>query len=181
MPLFDVIVAVDLNNGIGVDNTIPWKLPSDMKRFKDITTCTDSTRMNAVIMGRKTWASIPHEFRPLKRRVNVVLSRDPRFTINDPSVIVASSLDQAIDYLSNREIVHDIFVAGGTELYTEAIEHPCCRNVHITRLCREYECDAFFPSIDNTVFSLIDSSPEMMENDVGFHFETWRRSCPYPL
>ena len=76
---FSVVVAVcKQSRGIGKDNQLPWRLRADMQYFKQLTRSTrDPTKRNAVIMGRKTWQSIPPKFRPLDDRVNVVLSRNP--------------------------------------------------------------------------------------------------------
>lgn len=178
MRSFDVVVAVETNDGIGINNAVPWKLPSDMKHFKSITTAAnddDATKMNAVIMGRKTWESIPQAFRPLSRRVNVVLSRNPAYVVSEPGVVIASSFTRALEQLSNTTNVGKIFVAGGTELYTEAIVHPCCVNLHVTRVHGSYECDAFFPPIDDALFQIEHSTPCMVENNTRLNFETWRR------
>lgn len=149
-----------------------------MKRFKSVTTDTgvDTTKTNAVIMGRRTWESIPQAFRPLTKRLNVVLSRNPAYAVSEPGVITATSFTQALDKLSDYALnVNKIFVAGGAELYTEAIAHPCCDILHVTRVHDAYECDTFFPSIDNAVFQLQDSTAEMFKNQIKFNFETWRR------
>ena len=73
---FQIVVATTLERGIGLDGGMPWNLPKDMKYFKEITIKTrDSSKRNAVIMGRKTWDSIPAKFRPLANRANIIISR----------------------------------------------------------------------------------------------------------
>lgn len=74
---FSIVVAACRNNGIGKDGKLPWSLPGDMAQFKRVTSQTvDQTKQNAVIMGRLTWNSIPDKFRPLPKRLNVILSRN---------------------------------------------------------------------------------------------------------
>ena len=78
-PSFAIVVAADEARGIGAGNTLPWKLPTEMAYFKRVTTVAPPGRQNAVVMGRKTYESIPGKFRPLRDRLNVVLSRDPAY------------------------------------------------------------------------------------------------------
>src|ERR1700733_8282193 len=76
MDMFDIVVACDINRGIGYNNTLPWRLSGDMKHFRNLTSTTsDPSKQNAVIMGRKTWQSLPESNRPLPKRFNIVLSR----------------------------------------------------------------------------------------------------------
>jgi dihydrofolate reductase/thymidylate synthase len=103
-PFIVIVAATAGSMGIGRQGKLPWHLPLDMEHFKQLTVMSSrANRMNAVIMGRKTWESIPAKFRPLKDRLNVVLSRNPaiREQLNIPSnVCVAGSLDEALEMLS---------------------------------------------------------------------------------
>lgn len=76
-PLLNMVVAASSDNGIGLDGQLPWRLPKEMKHFKTVTSSAPEGMTNAVVMGRKTWLSIPAKFRPLPNRLNVVLTRTP--------------------------------------------------------------------------------------------------------
>lgn len=131
----DVIVAVSRNGVIGREGKLPWRLPSDMAHFKELTTG------QIVIMGRKTYESIPPKFRPLPERTNIVLSR----TMTEPphqEVILAQSLDEALERYSS-EPTKKVFVIGGVEVYKEAL--PKAKKLFLTRIEAEVEGDAFFP------------------------------------
>src|SRR5262249_730757 len=98
---FSIVVAFDSSYGIGKNGQLPWKLPADLKRFKEVTsTHKDPTKLNAVIMGRKTWESLPASFRPLPGRVNMVLSKQAELSL-PAGVLLAPSLENALDQLSS--------------------------------------------------------------------------------
>lgn len=153
---FSMIVAFDKNRGIGKDGTIPWRIPQDMKRFKEITqhikiddpTLSNSLKKqyNVVIMGRNTWFSIPKKFRPLPKRLNIILSSnkipDVEYCFN--------SLSSALNYCQERNDIANIFLIGGERLYREGMEHPGCNKLYITEVMGDYNCDRFFPQIDMT-------------------------------
>ena len=116
----DVIVAATARGGIGKGGTLPWHLPSDMNLFKDITSRVSSPDLkNAVIMGKRTWSSIPAKYRPLKGRVIVILSRSPGVRASEgipDDCLVSPSLEAAVTLLSNpphADKVESIFVIGG--------------------------------------------------------------------
>ena len=115
-----VVVAANNKWGIGKDGDLPWHIPADLKHFKKVTTDTTKTgSKNAVIMGRKTWESIPAKFRPLADRVNVVLSK----TMTEPpaeGVLVFPTLDTAVLELSKDEAIDQLFAIGGAGVYKEA-------------------------------------------------------------
>lgn len=133
---FSIIVAADQDNGIGRDGALPWRLPEDMARFRRLTI---GGRRNAVIMGRRTYLSIPARFRPLVHRTHIVLSRGPRDL--EPGVVVARSLDEALFMAADRDVT---WVAGGGEVYALALAHPLAGTVELTRVWGRYGCDAFF-------------------------------------
>merc|ERR1719182_1388761 len=114
-----LIFAATPSRGIGKDGNLPWKLPADLKYFKEVTT---RGGLNAVVMGRKTWDSIPSKFRPLPGRLNVVVSRKHREEVTDnPKVEVVSSYPDALALLKKRLEVETAWIIGGASLYQEAL------------------------------------------------------------
>lgn len=119
---YQVVVAATRNMGIGKEGKLPWRLPSDLKFFKGITgTTSDPSRKNAVIMGRKTWESIPLEYRPLPGRLNVVLTRSGSFDIaTAENVVICGSLGSALQLLAASPYglsIENVFVIGGGEIF----------------------------------------------------------------
>ncbi len=147
MKPFAIVVAVDENNGIGKKGALAWKLSADLKYFKEITSQTsDAQKKNAVIMGRKTWDSLPEKYKPLPGRLNVVLSQNAN-QMSFPGVLFFTFFDEALKYLNVKADVDQIFVIGGAQVYTHALEHPSCQVLYVTHLQGSYDCDAFFPQI----------------------------------
>lgn len=173
---FDVVVACDLNRGIGKNSQLPWKIPGDLKFFKELT-CAVSLpgRRNAVIMGRKTWESIPEKRRPLAERINVVVTRDDGYQLPD-GVVRASSLDRALEALQEFQ-VEKCFVIGGGEIYRLALQHPRLSLVHITQVRSVFDCDTFFPEYEKE-FALVESSDLQQDNGIEYAFQTYRRVHP---
>ncbi|KAI1180105.1 dihydrofolate reductase [Nemania sp. FL0916] len=163
-----LVVAATRNMGIGRNGTLPWTgLKKEMAYFARVTkrispifhspsgNSSVATAMNAVIMGRKTWDSIPSKFRPLKGRLNIVISRShtepPPSDINvETDAVRVSSLQQAIRYLqSSRTTTTNagtkVFVIGGAQIYAAALQLKEARRVLLTRVVSDFECDTFFP------------------------------------
>ncbi len=165
-------MAFDSQYGIGKNGQLAWNLPLDIKHFKEITTAvTDPSKKNAVIMGRKTWESLPSKFRPLPGRVNLVLSREGRIDL-PVGVLCSKSMDEALNQLSS--IVENIFVIGGAQIYAQAIDHPLCQKLYVTHVKGEYGCDAFFPPISRQFFP-ISSSEVYQEAGISFQFSDYLR------
>ena len=177
MKTFDLIVAIDEKNGIGKCGQLPWNLPGDMRHFKAITQKTsrkDCT--NAVVMGRKTWESLPERFRPLVDRLNVVLTGNDNYPL-PADVLRASSLEKAMERLCAGELeknVDQVFVIGGASVYREAIAHPLCKKIYVTAIQGDFSCDAFFPFFQKN-FKQVDSSPDICENGLRYSFCIYER------
>ena len=133
--MIKLIVAHDENYVIGYKNTIPWKNPEDMKLFKEMTTG------NTIIMGRKTWDSLPKK--PLPNRVNIVVTRQ-KFKPMD-GVIFCSSLSEAYNH---KKIIGDAFIIGGQTIYEDALAMDIVEEVYASLIPGKHEGDAFFQMLD---------------------------------
>jgi dihydrofolate reductase len=173
----ELVVAADRERGIGRDGTIPWRLPGDMRHFKELTTSTgDPARQNAVIMGRTTWESLPARFRPLPGRRNVVLSRRPVLDV-PAGVVHARDLDAALCALASvTPAVARVFVIGGSQVYAEALARPDCQYVHYTRIDARFDCDTFFPVFEDR-FACTATLHEASEAGISYRIELWTRSA----
>lgn len=178
---FFVIAAACKNNGIGFMNCLPWKLKKEMAYFNKMTTeYPDPTHRNIVIMGRKTWSSIPTKYRPMKDRTNVVLSRQVS-TIEDRDSVdhIFSSLPDALEGVSQLRNKGQVWIIGGQSIYEEALRLPQCKRIYLTRIDKEFECDTFFPEVDESVYKLT-SDPavpeeEQEEEDIKYRFNVYER------
>ncbi|KAL9586901.1 MAG: hypothetical protein Q9203_003699 [Teloschistes exilis] len=163
LPPLTLIVATTPSLGIGLRGSLPWPpLKSDLQFFVRVTkrpppSTTDEDDheepiRNAVIMGRKTFDSIPPMFRPLKDRINIVITRSPSKLESstgqsgDGDVIAASSIADGLNKLQYQpQTLGRVFVIGGAEIYKQAIGLKECERVLWTRLGRDWECDTWFP------------------------------------
>lgn len=150
------VVAVTPSWGIGYRNTVPWvvqdkHLKQDMAYFRQCTTQTeDSSKMNAVVMGRVTWESIPLARRPLQSRINVVVTSSSVEKIH-PSpashLHVVQSFEEALDLLSApplKDTVEKVVVIGGAKLFEESLFHPSFHTLHLTQIIsQDFPCDTF--------------------------------------
>ena len=168
-----LIAAVADNGCIGKKNQLPWYLPEDLKRFKQLTTG------KAVLMGRKTWGSLPERFRPLPGRLNIVLSRQQNHDL-PRGVLLADSLDEAI-LKAKKANAEQLFVIGGGRVFEEALHDPHCEKLYITRIKGDFECDTFLPRWDENTFEKIEESGLHQENGIDFQFQTYRRKESHSL
>lgn len=156
-----LIAAVARNGAIGKDNQLLWHLPEDMKFFRE------TTRGATVMMGRKTWESLPERFRPLPGRRNIVITRQPDFVAAGAEI--ASSLDQALALAGDGRV----FVIGGAEIYAQAM--PRADEVIVTEVDVAPEADAFFPRIDAADWQLCQREEGVSANGLHYAFVTYRR------
>ena len=132
--MLSLIAAVARNRVIGKNNQLLWHLPEDMKHFREV------TRGKPVIMGRKTWESLPEKFRPLPGRHNIVVSRNLDYKA--PGATLVSSLEDAIHLTRSDD---ETFVIGGETLYRQALAQA--HRLYLTEIDQNYEGDAFFPEV----------------------------------
>jgi len=131
------IVAVAKNRVIGKGNTLPWRLPDDMKFFKE------TTIGHHVVMGRKNYESIPAKFRPLPDRMNIILTRQKKYeTIGGGRI--SSSIEEAIEF--GKTCGKETFIIGGGEIY--ALAMPYTERLYITEINAEIDGDVFYPELD---------------------------------
>lgn len=156
--MISLIAAIAENNVIGHGNTIPWRVPEDMKRFKE------ATMGKTVLMGRKTWESLPEKFRPLPGRKNVVVTRQENFSFPE-GVFHFARLEDALRACADEEVM----VIGGAEIYRQTLQLASC--LLITRIHQTVAGDAFFPEIDPAVWQ----ETQREEYD-GYAFVTYIKS-----
>ena len=141
--MLSLIAAVARNRAIGKNNQLLWHLPEDMKHFRE------TTRGKPVVMGRKTWESLPEKFRPLPGRQNIVVSRDPAYKAHGADL--AGSLEGALALAGGAE---EVFVIGGEQLYRAAL--PFADRLYLTEVELEPEADAFFPELHPAVWQEVE-------------------------
>jgi dihydrofolate reductase len=152
-----IVAAVARNGCIGKDGALPWRIPEDLKRYRAI------TMGKVVVMGRKTWESIPEKFRPLPGRTNVVVTRQADYPL-PAGVERRASLDDALAAHAGAEVV----INGGAEIYAQAM--ATADALDVTHVHRDVEGDAFFPPIDPARWR-----PTWREDHDGFSFVTYER------
>jgi dihydrofolate reductase len=182
MRFFDIVIARSINHVIGQDNRLPWSCKKDMAYFKKITTTPGPflhPTPNILIMGRKTWESLPKK--PLPNRIHIIVSSTlyQQDISNTPLVFISSSLDNALIKADDFPFSH-VYVIGGAQLYKEAFHHPYSLKIYETIM------DVFIQTsetilhtvqpIDPLTFSLLKESPkEIDENQLGYQMCVWKR------
>ena len=131
-----IVVAYDEGRVIGNNGTIPWFIKEDLAHFKNV------TMGSTVIMGRKTWDSLPDRFKPLPGRSNVVLTRNEN--LDDDRCYFQTDLEEAIDLISFGKV----FIIGGAQIYQEAIDRNLVDTIIASEVKGKHDGDTFFPEIN---------------------------------
>jgi dihydrofolate reductase len=159
--IISIIAAMGRNRVIGKDNTLPWKLPADMKRFRDL------TLKKPVIMGRKTYESIGH---PLSERINIILTKDKNFRAD--GCVVVNSIEEAI--MVARE-AKEVMVIGGAAVYAQFLIHA--DRMYLTLIDHDFEGDAFFPRYNEAEWLVVKKEEHEKDenNSYPYSFVTLER------
>nr|ABX74960.1 dihydrofolate reductase-like protein [Retroperitoneal fibromatosis-associated herpesvirus] len=175
------VLAVCNGGGVGARGGLPWpRLRGDMARFYSLTTAAPPGCQNLVIMGRRTWESLPPKRRPLSGRINVVLSR----TLREPppgAHVLARSLDDALRLAAEFPFDRkpgNIWIIGGVALYLEALSRPGPVRVFLTRILHNFPCDVQLPLECFAAFKRIEPLPGeaasvRRESGVAYVFESY--------
>jgi dihydrofolate reductase len=157
-----LVAAVARGGVIGRDSGIPWRLPEDMRRFRTL------TMGHPVVMGRRTWESLPDQFRPLPGRGNVVVTRNSDWSAQGADR--AGSIEDALRLLEGEATV---FVIGGGEIYAAAL--PSAHELLLTEIDAEIEGDTYFPNWDPDDFEEVARERHVSSDGVGYSFVTYER------
>jgi dihydrofolate reductase len=153
--MISIIVAVSEDWGIGKDNELLWHISEDLKRFKKL------TFGNTVIMGKKTWESLPR--RPLPGRKNIVLTDDPNESLENS--VTAYSINDALDKCGHDE---EIFIIGGGSIYRQFM--PIADRLFITHVHKKAQADIYFPEIDLNIWKITEKEEFKTDDDVGIPY-----------
>lgn len=152
-----LIAGISNNNCIGVNGNLPWNIPEDLKHFREM------TAGKTVLMGRKTWESLPAKFRPLPNRTNIIITRQTDYPV-PAGVEVYATINEA----TNKHPHEEIMVIGGAEIYKQTIDQA--DTLYITHINQTVDGDAFFPAIDLIVWK-----ETKREDHSGFSFVTYKK------
>lgn len=157
-----LVVGMANGNVIGINNTLPWHIPADLKHFKEV------TLGKPIIMGRKTWASLP--FKPLPKRRNLVISRQADYiAVDTPHTEGHTSLASALAACPEAEVC----IIGGAQIYAQAM--AIATDLQVTLIDLDIDGDAFFPHIDPSIWQVCSSEEHETEDGIHYAFIHYQR------
>ena len=139
--IISMIAAVATNRVIGKDNDLVWRLPDDMKYFME------TTQNHFVIMGRKNYESIPHKYRPLPNRVNIIVTTQANYQA--PDCVIKNTIEEALEYAEVQD-EEEVFIIGGGQIYSQSLSHA--NKLYITEVNESFEGDTYFPQFDKDLW-----------------------------
>jgi dihydrofolate reductase len=171
-PRLSVLAAMAQNRIIGNNNAIPWRLPHDLKHFKEL------TMGHPIIMGRKTHDSIG---RLLPGRTSIIITRQPDYEV--PGALVVNSIGEALSICSQTrseegehlDQVNECFVIGGADIFQQML--PLCDRIYMTEIHRDFEGDAYFPEFDRNDWREVSHEEHVDDNGLEYHFATLDRKA----
>ena len=176
---FKIIVAVSKNNGIGYNNTLPWKIKEDLQHFSKL---TKGNGNNAIVMGKNTWKSIGSK--PLPKRDNFVLSTTMNTAVeNNPVAVNPNSTNQTfvckdineVEMKCREKNYENIWIIGGESIYKQFLERNAVSECIVTYIDSEFSCDTFFPSLSSPMWNL--TKIEYMEHSSKYDVTIKQYKC----
>lgn len=172
---FDIVVAADLDWGIGNAAGLPWpRLKADLAHFRRITSEAPEGQRNAIVMGRKTWQSAEVNSKPLPRRWNLVVSRGGIPGEAPAGAAYEPSLDAALIACDAATDLATVFVVGGAEIFRLALADARLRWVYLTRVEGRFACDTHLPDLDAAGFRAEPTWPVAAHEDNGVRYRIER-------
>ncbi|KAF5270223.1 hypothetical protein FQA39_LY08437 [Lamprigera yunnana] len=172
---FNLIAAMCENHGMGKNNTLPWRLKKEMEYFTRMTSTTVSdSKENVVVMGRKTWDSIPHKYKPLANRINFVLSRSDLDLQKYNNVYGFKSWDEIEKKLTDKlfsDAYEKIWIIGGAGIYKDALESKHFYRLYLTEIKEDFDCDIFFPQFTNVKLVRDSLAPIGIQKEGNIEYE----------
>ncbi|KAM9377796.1 dihydrofolate reductase [Pholidichthys leucotaenia] len=178
-----LIAAVCNGMGIGKDGKLPFHLPAEFQFFLDkVTTVSRPGRMNLMVWGRLCWNSRPDSMLPLPNTLHVVLSKTLD-TVPDHAHFLRQDFESAVCLAAEpplSDLIDTIWVVGGAQVYKDALKHPWCDLLYLTDVMADFDCDAFFPEFNKTLFKIQESFPGVPgevqeENGIKYKFQVYKR------
>ena len=181
--MLEPIVCVDNSWGFSRRDEIPWNYKKDITLFSDLTTKKENiNKKNICLMGRKTWDGIPLKFRPLKHRINIIVSQT--LSINEPDIFTVKTIEEGVKlcldmYLEQK--VERVFVIGGKSLYDYALKSVLLKQVHITQINKYYYCDNYFDKklLFQKCYNDMTHHINLVENDTELNYYLYKSHQKY--
>lgn len=160
--MFSIIAAISENLVLGDNNNLIWHIPEDLNHFKEL------TLGKTIIMGRKTFESLPNV---LPNRKHIILTKNKNFILNHKDVKIIHNIDEVI--LKYKDSLDEIFIIGGGEIYKEFL--PYCNKLYLTKIQKKVNGDTYFPKINKDSWTLIKSKKFLYNNHLEYFFNEYKK------